>query len=729
MKRTFCTLSVLLLSAVLCCGQERPSGLMTDLVEHTDTYFSGRLALIGSSRPEFSWIVPGDGLQTAYRIIVFKGKEKLWDSGVVQGSESTAVAYKGPALESSTDYSWAVRTETDNGGWSGWSETKWFRTAESISEYSTPSYPLARERNLPESIGKASNGNILLDFGKDSFGQLELTLSSQTDGDTILVHMGERLVDGELWRKPTTTVRYHCYPVALRKGTHSYRIKIAPDKRNTGPDAVKMPSYIGEVMPFRYCEVEGYKGALSKEDALRYTIHYPFDMEAASFTSSNDILNQVWELCRYSVKATSFIGVYVDGDRERIPYEADALISQLCHYGADREYTLARRTLEHLLEHPTWPTEWILQSVMIAWYDYMATGDKRLLSKEYDLLKAHCLMSLRDETGLVSTRNGKMDRNMLESINRTADIRDIVDWPQKVPEVDGIPGGSDGFEFTDYNTVVNAYCYKAWTMMAQIAEVLGNKEDAAAFRADANQLREDFHKAFYNKETGIFIDGKDTDHSSLHANLFPLALGVVKDEFRGSVSDYIASRGMSCGVYVAQFLLEALYDAGEDEAALRLMDTESTVGWYNMIRKGSTITMEAWDDTFKPNQDWNHLWGAAPGNIIPFYMMGIRPLEPGFSRIQVKPQTASLAEAEMKLPTIRGSIFMKTSFDATSGARTVELEVPANVMSHVLLPAEGLKRFSATVDGVAVKPAVTADGFLDFGEIRPGKHVFTVCKK
>ena len=29
-----------------------------------------------------------------------------------------------------------------------------------------------------------------------------------------------------------------------------------------------------------------------------------------------------------------------------------------------------------------------------------------------------------------------------------------------------------------------------------------------------------------------------------------------------------------------------------------------------MIRVGSTITLEAWDNKFKPNQDWNHAWGA-----------------------------------------------------------------------------------------------------------------------
>ena len=33
-------------------------------------------------------------------------------------------------------------------------------------------------------------------------------------------------------------------------------------------------------------------------------------------------------------------------------------INQLCHYGVDAEYEMARASLEYLLFYPTWPTEW-----------------------------------------------------------------------------------------------------------------------------------------------------------------------------------------------------------------------------------------------------------------------------------------------------------------------------------------------------------------------------------
>ena len=101
-------------------------------------------------------------------------------------------------------------------------------------------------------------------------------------------------------------------------------------------------------------------------------IHYPLKDDQAL------ILIQM-DFCKFSMKATSFCGYYVDGDRERIPYEADAFINQLSHYAVDAEYGIARGSMKHLLFNPTWPTEWTLYNIFMAWYDYLYTGDLSLI--------------------------------------------------------------------------------------------------------------------------------------------------------------------------------------------------------------------------------------------------------------------------------------------------------------------------------------------------------------
>ena len=534
---------------------------------------------------------------------------------------------------------------------------------------------LVKEPEKPVSLQRLPDGLWQADFGRDAFGQIELTLQSRSGGDTVFVHLGERLVDGRIWRKPTTTVRYRRIPVVLQPGRHTYHLDIEPDRRNTGRDAVKMPADIGEVLPFRYCEVEGYEGLLRRSALTRLSVHVPFNDKAARFRSDDDILNQVWELCRYSVKATTFTGYYVDGDRERIPYEADALISQLCHYAADTEFTTARRTLEHLLEHPTWPTEWILQCVLIAWNDYLYSGDDTLLRTHYDMLKAHCLLDLREDCGLISTTTGRQTPEFLASIRRSGTIRDIVDWPHTggTGLQAGQGGEDDGFVYTDFNAVVNAWFYKALTCMTAIAEHLDRAADAAEFAAAAAKVREVFDTQLYDPARGVYRDGLDTDHSALHTNVFALLFGLVPQERQARVVEFIKSRGMACSVYGAQFLLEALYEAGEADYAYSLLTDQSLRSWYNMIRVGSTITLEAWDDSFKPNQDWNHLWGAAPGNIIPFRLMGVQPLEPGFARVRIHPQTGPLRRADVTVPTCRGPIRVRVRGDK------VRVRVPKGV--------------------------------------------------
>jgi hypothetical protein len=141
---------------------------------------------------------------------------------------------------------------------------------------------------------------------------------------------------------------------------------------------------------------------------------------------------------------------------------------------------------------------------------------------------------------------------------------------------------------------------------------------------------------------------------------------------------------MACSVYGAQFLLEALYQGGMADYALQLLTATGLRSWYNMIQNGSTITWEAWDPRFKPNLDWNHAWGAAPANIIPRYLMGIRPLEPGCRRILIQPQPGSLQSAEIQVPTILGPV--NASFTHEDGTFTLNVNIPSGCTAQVVLP-------------------------------------------
>lgn len=710
-----------------------PTHLTTDLLEHTNrVYLDGYLTTLSlaetgtaaeryqapairNARPYLGWVMnsetPGT-LQTAYRILMASSKElldkneaDLWDSRKTESSNSVAVLYGGVPLEASKVYYWKVKVWDNHGNESPFSDIKSFITAAKL-DGKPATYPLQITDEYPVKVAQIK-GTTFLDFGKAAFGKLRLTLDSKTGTDTVVVHLGEQSSGLQVNRKPGATIRYAVYKLPLMAGRHTYTIKLRPDQRNTlakgnesGVNPILMPGYIGEVYPFRYCELENYPGEVTGRDIVRQSVHYPFNDHAATFHSSDTVLNQVWELCKYSIKATSFSGTYVDGDRERIPYEADALINQLGHYYTDREFSMARHSYEYLIYNPTWPTEWNLQTLIMAWADYMHTANPQSIAQCYDDLKAKTLLALKEINGLISSRTGKLTPEFYKSIHfKGKNFRDIVDWPQTgtVGEEKQEPGESDGYVMTTYNTVVNAYHYEALQLMSLIAGVLGNKADQKLYGYEAERVKKQFNLLLLDAEKGYYKDGVDTDHSSLHANMFPMAFGMVPEKNRQAVADFIRSRKMACSVYGSHFLLEAIYNANDAAYALELLASTKERSWYNMIRVGSTITLEAWDSRYKPNQDWNHAWGAAPAHLIPRKFFGIEPLEPGFSKVRIRPQPASVAEATVKVPTIRGDI--TASFTNRPGQSfSLEVVIPANTTTELWLPLAG-KKSQLLLDG------------------------------
>jgi len=706
-----------------------PTGLLCELMECPDK------TVITDANPEFCWIVNSalkDDFQSAYQILLASSMENLnndigdmWDTEKIKSCKSIDVEYEGKPLLSNTSYFWKVRTWNKSNEVGPYSSPQHFRTGTMDQEYSTARYPLEKSENKPVRIVKKGKGHYFIDFGKSAFGTVKLTLTSPSIKREVEIHLGE-VPDGEnsINRNPGGSRRYRKMVLSLEEGTNTYVVPITPDRQNTGERAIKMPEEMGEVMPFRYCEIINCPGELQESMVRQVAVNYPFNHNASRFISSNKVLNDVWELCKYSIKATSFCGVYVDGDRERIPYEADAYINQLCHYSVDREFTMARYTHEYLITHPTWPTEWILHSILMAWADYQYTGNTESIEKYYEDLKAKTLLSLEREDGLISVQTGRVTDEVLKSIHFAGELKDIVDWPHG--NILGLKGGygeTDGFEFKPINTVVNTFHYQALAIMSQIAKVLNKTEDCNYFRERAELVKESINKKLFDTARGIYVDGEGSKHTSLHANMFPLAFGVVPEEHKQRVGDFIKTRGMACSVYGSQYLLESLYKANEDDYALSLLTSTSERSWAHMIYDvGTTITLEAWDNRFKPNQDWNHAWGAAPANIIPRFLMGVQPIEPGFSKIQIKPQVGTLKSGTLDLPTIRGTVhvyFEKVENESFS----LKVQIPTNTKAKVYIPKLGSDNSIVMMDGVP-REGIMEENFVVLDNIGSGEHQF-----
>ncbi len=749
----------------------RPTGLMLDLLANPS------LSTTPNTQPKFTWIFNqrerGES-QSACEIIVAstaalagQGSGDVWGSGKITSSQSVNVAYGGTALARGSRYFWRVRTWGNQASPSPWSAIQSFTVDSTPAQSGARSLFKASLNNndgynwagryhsafntvvSPVTVVNKSGGNFFIDFGKDVFGYLTIHLNGNYAGQTMTVGFGEAASSNSVNINPGYTIRYSSTSVPLANGDRTYEAR-SPDfePRPQYVPRIDITGWAGKITPFRYVELQNCPATVTAADLKQYVLSVPFDDNAASFASSNSTLNAVWDLCRHTIKATSFCGIYVDGDRERSAYEADGYINQLGHYGVDREYTTARYTYEWLLDNHTWPLEWRFHFPLMAWADYMYTGNKDALTANYATLKSYLLTGTAP-TGQPYERSSDGAFVSPYPNGTQNDPSDIIDWPA--------PGERDGYIVSSSNAVSivpNAFHYNALRLGAQIAAVLGNTADASDFNARADKIQTLFAgSTFWNGSQ--YKDGESPTHVSAHANFFPMALGNLSNF--GSVfpssqnlvpSSRVASmmtflkttrsinsrtEYMPCSVYGAQYFLEALFNGGEEDHAIFLVADNAPPAtrkrhWQNMMTEGSTMTMEAWGNEFKNNNDWNHAWGAAPANIVPRFILGVKPLTAGFAQAEIKPQpgtgsgSAGLTTVSGTVPTIRGPVMVNVAENSPSTFK-LYIKTPGNMTSTVSIPTKGLATPALIYDGQVASASVVA-GRLVLENVPPGSHSF-----
>ncbi len=741
-----------LLASFKVFGQNNaPTGLLCDLLPHPE------LSKITDKTPDFGWIVNAgvkEDYQTAYQVevatsasLLKQDQPDLWNTEKITSPQSINIRYNGKSLEPNHRYCWRACSWGRTGKRSPWSNVQAFNTSDFDLARSWPGE--SRWVNLSGEDGKTAftfenrepvnfhdvapakttilkNGNILYDFKKDAFAYLSLNISwdDKIKSDSLQVAIGEKGIGDSLDEKPGGGILFGIYKIALKKGVSDYILEL-PRFVPQFPHSEVMPLQMPEVIPFRYCVIKAIPG-LKVNRIIQKALYVEFNPNGSSFSCSDDRLNQIYELCKYSTISNTFNGDYANSERERMMYEADCYIQQMCHYAIDRDFATARYSAENLIYHASWPTEWINHSIFMAWSDYLYTGNKDLIENYYNDLKAKTLTALETPEGLISSRTGLQTKSFLASIHFDGDmLHDIDDWPDADQGI--YPSGeTDNYERKDYNTVVNAFYYRALVLMSRIATATDHKEDAAFFATKAEKVKKKFNEDFFDPIDKIYFDGIGSRHFSIQANMFPLAFGLVPDQYKEGVVNYVKSKWMACSVYGANYLMEGLYNAEQGNYALELMTNDSDRGWLNMIRVGATMTTEAWDIKYDPHDiSWSHAWAASPAHIIPRKIMGIEPAEPGYGKINIKPQPGDLKWAKMKLPTIRGDIVVDLHQDPGSSF-DLNVTIPANTTARIYLP-KITENYTLTMDGNIFKDVLVEEAWVVVNS-PSGEHTFKIIK-
>ncbi len=577
-------------------------------------------------------------------------------------------------------------------GWkeSGFNDADWAQAVEAdMIANLKPSAQHNEQKYLiePKQVVEREPGHYFLDFGRSIIAGFRLANIEGESGQEVDIRLGQELLGPQ-------RVRYE------KRTNNTYQeVWTLTD----GPQTLTNWGY----RSYRYAEVIGAPPGLDASNFQAAVLRQPFDESESHFESSDFVLNDIWDMLKYGIKATS-LDVYVDThSRERRNYEGDAYINQLSQYAVERQYAFPRYSMEYLYYRPTWPTEYKQFSIKMAWKDYMYTGNADSLAEHYEVLQDKTTEPFINEDYLV-------EKGPEEGGQWGPWGRDLIDWPHAL---------RDGYEFSDINTVINSFNYRAVELLGRIAEVIGEDEDAAEYSELAGNLREAINDHLYDPEAGAFRDGLDIDHHALHASIFPVSHGAAREEYLEPLAEHIFGRGMQCNVYGAQFVLESLYAAERPDLALERMNAVEGNSWGHMMyRLGATIATEAWDPSLKGNMAYSHGgWGSAPANNIARGLFGIQPLEPAFNTFQVRPQPGGLAWAQYKKPTIKGPISVEFTEQGDGFEMTVT--VPVNTRAQVHVPRMGEEHAEVTVNGETREGRVEGN-FVVIDDVGSGTHTF-----
>ena len=505
--------------------------------------------------------------------------------------------------------------------------------------------------------------------------------------------------------------------------------------------------------------------ALADIELSAWVVRLPSDSReagsAALSAPGSPLLEQVWELCRYTL-AGSPLDLYSDSNaRQRsVDCVADDVTAMKGQYATGTETALQRFAIEQLLGvGPSGRVDWSVLPIDAVLDWTLHTGDLSLASATFDrLLAAHARLSLIDVGG-----DGLFDTT-------TKSVQPLVDWPA---------GMQDRHVMSNRSTIGSAFALFAARGLATLARLLGGAAraaQAATLDATADALRAAMLAQQWNGSA--FCDGvcAATPHTSFHATAYALALGAVGEAQQAAAWRYVRGRidppfnasggggsssvtvaaaaaaaatttgpgvvdqtaawpppepssgvGLPCGTYVSQFALTALYANAADRglAALRVLTSSALNSWVAMLRQGATMTMEMWNPDEKPNLTWSHPWSSSPAYVIAWYLFGIRPRTAGFGTVAVRPQPGDLPRGSFRLPTVRGPV--RVSFAQTAlGARfALNVTLPATVAGAVGVPlpaaAAGLAAdaLCLTLDGASV-PTNVSGHFATVDHVGPG---------
>ena len=391
---------------------------------------------------------------------------------------------------------------------------------------------------------------------------------------------------------------------------------------------------------FRYAEMTGFPGKPTLANLEGMVVHSDL-APAGEFECTDAMLNRIHHTALWT-ETSNLHGVPTDCPaRERCGWLGDAQVTaEMTIYNFDMARFWAKFAADiETSEVQGLPTmvapgkrsggaatpDWGTAIVQIPWYLYLYYGDRRALEEHYPGMKrwAGHLQSL--------ARDGIVEEG-------------LGDW---------CPPGSVAPKETPVALTSTGYYYLDLKIMSAAAGVLGRDEDRAHYGELARQVKQAFHRKFF--------DAAGTSYGSQTADAWALHLGLVPQGQESAVAasltrDVVEKHHghFSTGITGSRWLYWALAEYGQGEAALGILRQRTYPSIGDLYERGATTFWETWGEADLDRQygprSLNH---AMQGGFDAWFYQGLGGIWPDPLQPRVQTHRPAAANARQPRPRAR----------------------------------------------------------------------------
>jgi alpha-L-rhamnosidase len=641
-------------------------------------------------------ILPGEALTTGQPRAILQLVVTFTDGTTeTLGTDETWRAGDGPVVRNSVYLGEVYDARLEQPGWDkpGFDDSAW----EHAVLATTPNLgPLEAEEEPPIRITRALKpiklsepkpGVYIFDFGQNFAGWARLRVKGAR-GTRVRLRSGELLYpDGTL--NGMTSVAGQ-----IKNGGKDYRYDgVGKPKTAFQIDEYVLKGEGTEVFTphftfhgFRYVEVTGFPGkpSLDSLEGLRLNADV---QPAGSFECSNELLNRIQKMVRWTELANLFSVQSDCPHREKFGYGGDLVASsEMAMFNFDMErfyakvaqdFADAARTNGAFSESAPFvgisdqdlggghsainlgenagPVDFGTVEPLLLWQLYQYYGDRRLMEKQYEATKRW-----------IALLRAKAVDNLFD--NGISDHESLV----------GKPRALTGTAFYYYNV----------ELFGRIAAALGKNSDASDAKELAGKIKAAFNRRFLRPGTGRYEDATQA------CEAFPLYMGLAPAEEEGRALEVLVQNIMgtndghlTTGIFGTKYMLNALSDLGRGDVAYRIVSERSYPGWGYMLENGATTLWEHWafsDDTYSHD----HPMFGSVSEWFYKALGGIKaaPDAVGFDKIIIAPEpVGDLKWAKASYNSVRGRIISDWTLEANRF--NLHVCIPVGASATVFLPA------------------------------------------